>query len=714
VQSAFPSVKSILSGATDTTEDDIKKRKAARRKSLANRRVSFAPEATLHTWDVVEYMKDATTSSASSESERRASSVSQEAGTKSPEPDSPEQPLIPASPSTPPKQSEDPLKRVSLLANQRDLHQSKRRRSSPIKAPEEVFSSPLSDRSPVKDSGANESDSDDMGDATMDLDDPTMQSLDESGGSTSSSARLDAALRQAAVHAETQRLDEDDGDVTMDLVDDEVTNAFKLWTAKSRRDSLAINRMIASQDQENVDPFKSKNIARDAGDTTEEVSMDITRAIGGIVQDDMSNNTTKTMRGLKRRRSSNLPLTESSGSPVKRPSTRRSLSRSRSSAEDSILEDQSMDLTMAVGSIQTNAKSNQESSDTSLGDETMDFTVAIGSIVDTGNRESIADTEALEDMSMELTENIGQALGDPKVPATPSPARKAPRESMLPPSVTVERPHTPQKSPLTRKASTVGKKSVGTPSRHSPRKSLQAKLIDEKVQMSTPKDSRSSNDDSRPQPDEPHVSVVQEDASANIASADITSTLEMKQTTKTSLSDSLKLLSTPRKEILPSHMLMPTTISKQTDSPAKKPVTPRKGASPKRSITFSRTPSPRKRVKLDVKESPNKQAEETSLSDIPEGERISLQDFLTMTNIRFMDLTTTKRRATGFPGAEGILKGAFDTNNEDQEPSVENNVAAAVAIVPMLSMYQHVSTISLIENNILTRTVLSRNEVLHL
>jgi hypothetical protein len=46
-KSAFvPAVKGILPGQADA------ERKAARRKSMANRRVSFAPEATLHTWDV--------------------------------------------------------------------------------------------------------------------------------------------------------------------------------------------------------------------------------------------------------------------------------------------------------------------------------------------------------------------------------------------------------------------------------------------------------------------------------------------------------------------------------------------------------------------------------------------------------------------------------------------------------------------------------------
>lgn len=53
-------------------EREERERRDARRKSLANRRVSFAAEATLHTFHEIEYMQDSTTSTDSS---RRASSV---------------------------------------------------------------------------------------------------------------------------------------------------------------------------------------------------------------------------------------------------------------------------------------------------------------------------------------------------------------------------------------------------------------------------------------------------------------------------------------------------------------------------------------------------------------------------------------------------------------------------------------------------------------
>lgn len=55
-------------------EREERERRDARRKSLANRRVSFAAEATLHTFHDIEYMQDKAASS------RRRSSVSNNAG----------------------------------------------------------------------------------------------------------------------------------------------------------------------------------------------------------------------------------------------------------------------------------------------------------------------------------------------------------------------------------------------------------------------------------------------------------------------------------------------------------------------------------------------------------------------------------------------------------------------------------------------------------
>ena len=115
--------KSIL-----PSKGDEVKRREARRKSLANRRVSFAPEATLHTWDVIEYVRDATVSSTDS--------------AQSPRKDDGNDETVPATPD-----------------NQSRAQQKKRRRSSVIPPlnfndPDDLYSSsPANDSSPVADSG---------------------------------------------------------------------------------------------------------------------------------------------------------------------------------------------------------------------------------------------------------------------------------------------------------------------------------------------------------------------------------------------------------------------------------------------------------------------------------------------------------------------------------------------------------------------------------
>jgi kinetochore protein Spc7/SPC105 len=101
-------------------EKEIKDRREARRKSLANRRVSFAAEATLHTFHEIEEQQDATTST---DSNRRTSSHAAQSST-------PQDQQHPNSdpPSTPPDYVQDHVD--DSPANQRDLHQRKRRRSS--------------------------------------------------------------------------------------------------------------------------------------------------------------------------------------------------------------------------------------------------------------------------------------------------------------------------------------------------------------------------------------------------------------------------------------------------------------------------------------------------------------------------------------------------------------------------------------------------------
>jgi kinetochore protein Spc7/SPC105 len=660
----LPGVKSILSTNHDHTMEDIAKRKAARRKSLANRRVSFAPEATLHTWDVVEYVKDATSSSSSSSSasDRRASNMSQTSPFKSP---------VPAANSTesasPERIPESPMEAEP---------ETKRRRSSGVPNlnfddDDDFSSSPIAN-SP-KETALGGSD-DDMGDVTMDLD-VTGQGLEDSGDSTSSSARLEAALRQATEHAGIHR-DEID-DMTMEMADDEVTNAFTPWMNQGRRDTTPA-RPTNLENQENINPFGSsqKRSWSVANEETENVSMDITRAVGGIIRQENEDQTmelsmdiTRAIGGIvrskpdaqksdqtrntrSRRSSAIMPTTASSGSPMGRTKSRRSL-RGR---EESTFEDQTMDFTSVVGGIRPSLSLND---DESLEDATMDFTMAVGTI---RSSKSLDPTDSDNELSMELTENLGKTLAQP-VPATPSP-RRGMAEPLLPPSVTVER----GKSPKSRSPA------VKSP-RRSPRKSL---MFGEQVQ--TPQRSAEENQSVQQRQPAAHAPIIIDQP------VDTTQSLNK----SSSLANSLRMLATPRKEILAAPSLRPTASDPRMQSP-KKFMSPNKAtprATPRSTPRSTvRNPSPlRKQVKMDVASSPEK-----ADADEFTGPNVSLPQFLDMTNIRFMDLTTTKRRATGHPGADGQFFGNAEDLDEGPEPSFENNVAAAVAVIPTLVMYQHAS-----------------------
>lgn len=74
--------------------------------------------------------------------------------------------------------------------------------------------------------------------------------------------------------------------------------------------------------------------------------------------------------------------------------------------------------------------------------------------------------------------------------------------------------------------------------------------------------------------------------------------------------------------------------------------------------------------------------------DMPE-EKIGLQDFLNLTNIRFMELTTTKRRPTMAPSS---YRDTEDLESEDPTGMFVKSVTAGACTIPMLELYQHVST----------------------
>ena len=104
-------------------------------------------------------------------------------------------------------------------------------------------------------------------------------------------------------------------------------------------------------------------------------------------------------------------------------------------------------------------------------------------------------------------------------------------------------------------------------------------------------------------------------------------------------------------------------------------------------------------------------------------DRIHLQDFLNMTSIRFMELTTTKRRHTVVPNAllEQSAKkaslGGDDTDDANAGNELESCVVAGACTVPMLELYQHVSHRSVPQSiffMLMYTTVLPGAEELHL
>ncbi|MCJ1438218.1 hypothetical protein MMC27_007605 [Xylographa pallens] len=393
--------------AKERERKDLIERRDARRKSLANRRVSFAPEATLHTWDVVELAEDATTSSEATNSTRRASNGS--TLTASPFPQTPSSDAV-ETPSTPTEQIEE-VQVAASPADQRKAHQKKRRRSSGIPPmnfnnPDDFSSSPegsiVSEDSEnqtfaTADADVNSSDSDDKdlieGEDTVtgvDQDDTTSQSVasaqSSGNSSTSSSGRLEKLLRQAATQAGTQGIEYDEhGDLSMEMAEDEITNAFKAVDIPKGRENAA--HLLPASDQENINPFSPafkanlKGLDSVENAEEEEQTMDFTVAAGAILTGEQQSQTSP-----KRTRRNSVAT-----------KTRKSSERRRSSGASSILADETMDLTTAIGGIQQVHPPHEEESVIEDEDLTMEFTSAIGSIMDRNFQETLLKSDTVGD-----------------------------------------------------------------------------------------------------------------------------------------------------------------------------------------------------------------------------------------------------------------------------------------------------------------------------
>jgi len=323
-----------------------------------------------------------------------------------------------ASPEVPPTASVQDGQVEEPLVKESPAHQKKRRRrSSGLTDPmldssqDDVFSSSPSgdittNSSPIRvEEGIESSDeSDTDGDTAMSMDEATAHTVtsQESGSSTHSS--LEERLRQAASQAGTRGIDYDENgeELSMELVTGTVTHAFQPW-ARNHEDAFENNAMY---DQENVDPFSSSRKApplqpaeddgveeEEGAAQTEEMTMEVTRAVGGIV-------------------SKQSPQDKSRKSPVSR--RRSSIRRRRSSGAESSL-DETMEFTVMQGGIIDDEAEEITGNMTRprAGDDglTMEFTSAVGAILGSSNRRiSTASDQTGENDSMDMTAAVGGIL----------------------------------------------------------------------------------------------------------------------------------------------------------------------------------------------------------------------------------------------------------------------------------------------------------------
>jgi kinetochore protein Spc7/SPC105 len=588
--------------------------------------------------------------------------------------------------------------------------------------PDDIYSSsPLSgdNKSPGGESiGSNDSDNEDD------------ETTPDSGDSSQSSARLDAALRQAATQAGTQKLDlDDEGDMTMDIAEDEVTASFKPWAKKAA---------VVQEGQENVDPFSPAGIVTDEG---EDLSMDITRAVGRIVpqeeaqssdtDDDMTMELTMPLGSIKNMDSRAPPNRRKSlkrrisvldafqGSPAKRPASRRTSLRQQHQSEENVLEDVTMDLTMAIGGITNTSgldSTRRASVEAAFEDATMDFTLAVGSIK-AKSATTVPEEESEmedEDLSMEFTKIIGPGIKRLAKPTATPPT----------PTLVTKLKHTPSRSPTPRKSPKEGSvvpaevrivpgTLVHITPKHSPGEVTYPSLDpgtpeflrQQKIEDIEPSPFVRRTPQSIPRTDRlvstPSVHVHNEGIMATLEDPIAAPILNRRRSSLSNvqfsplnaprdeptlkstamLTNNIKLLSTPRKHTLLSPMKRSMT-PKKSQTPQKQPTPKLKTSTPKKS-TPRKSTSPKKRVAFGEQQTEDEDDVEDTAEGASEVERISLQEFLDMTRIRFMDLSTTKRRHTAAPAL------FYDTEIEEKEETLDRYVVAGACTLPEYELYQH-------------------------
>lgn len=447
------------------------------------------------------------------------------------------------------------------------------------------------------------------------------------GSSTGSSGKLEEALRQAAKQAGTQGIDHDEnGDITMEMADDEITAAFKPWMKKGKYVPRIVGDPSALQDQENVNPFSpafKANLSESVRGDDSERTMEFTQAVGEI-----------------------LPHREQIQASPKgsRRNTRRSSGVSRrSSGDGSVLSDETMDLTTAIGGIHQNQPLHQRveaMKDSESVDEdeelTMEFTSVVGGVLERRNKDQGQNSSLIDDHI--VSRHLSHSYNESDMDITTA-------QGGILPSIT--ECTEPAKGLLGKRPAELDEDDDEnlTPKRLKGREGSPVK----KVRL--------------PAPPSKVETIGRMTRSGRLSLADSTSNYNV---------------CTPSRGPSPLIKSLVTT--------------------PKDQLRFKDAECRPSAVKLTVPFNQKLDAEKVAaVAPAEQDDRIHLQDFLNMTSIRFMELTTTKRRLTVAPSV--ILKssankpdeGAVFASSAGKDSELENCVVAGACTVPMLELYQHVS-----------------------
>ncbi|KAF4125086.1 kinetochore protein Spc7/SPC105 [Geosmithia morbida] len=397
-------------------EREERERRDARRKSLANRRVSFAAEATLHTFHEIEELQD---SRASANSNRRASAAGKPPAVVD------HGSGIGVSGQPPNVLSDNPAHQQSLHHSGFPAASFQNRDDDDESVTSIIYSSDSEPADVVEEIGTEEEEED----SNSDSDDGTMMSVvtEEITGTsmgsdmdmTEEESTLDEALRLAAQRASTQNLDED----VEEYVDDsdpegeEVIPSFG-WIKKGNQQNEAALPPPK--------PTRDDTMQTDNG-TEMDMDMDITNAVGGIIKhiqnqspekdqdEDMSMEVTGVWGGI---------LSQQRQATKQQPPLEE---EKEEEEEEEPIEEQTMDLTVAIGGIRpTQVDEPVDSDDGGNEDMSMELTTVLGGVLGKQKRQSVGPnrqrsfpdnsggSDATMDMTMDMTTSVGRILGTDK------------------------------------------------------------------------------------------------------------------------------------------------------------------------------------------------------------------------------------------------------------------------------------------------------------